>query len=103
MTTPTKNCGNCAHWHCPLQKHGAGIGECRRGTPIASYTWPRTRESDGCSEHKDKTFNAGAAAPSQPAAVDAGRDQGNLAGANLDPGATGRPGFARGKGAARSR
>lgn len=97
QSAETKTCRTCGHWHCPLRAKGEGIGQCRKGPPIASFTWARTREDDGCGEWKPN-FDAGTAAPSQPAAVDAGSDPEHGAAGKAEVGATTGPAFARGNG-----
>ena len=71
-TEPAKdvvqNCGSCGHWFCPLQNRKINVGQCRQAPPVASFSWPRTREHEFCAQWKAKDNLAKDTAPGATAA-----------------------------------
>jgi hypothetical protein len=103
MSEPIKRiCQNCRSWHAPLKAQDIGIGECRAGLPISSFTWPRTRAEQGC-ECFSPISDAGAGTTSPPVPV-TGSEHENVAGAKSEA-STGQagPAFARGRSGPRLR
>lgn len=50
-----KTCSTCIHWKAmPAGARSDGLaGECREGSPVADWKWPRTRCTDYCSRYSN--------------------------------------------------